>query len=223
MSNAQADALLDNPFTADAFRARVLHRFTRRADVIAATGGDNALNPRFEKDLAERTFRDAAVMIPVIDRGDHATVLLTQRTDHLSTHKGQIAFPGGKMDAGETAIDAAVRETGEEVGIAADDLDVLGVFGDYLSGSGFRIAPVVAMVRSGFSLDLNENEVAAAFEVPLSFLMTAENHQIESLEWKNIERYFYAMPWQDDEAGVERRIWGVTAGIIRMVHERLYG
>ncbi len=215
----------DYPFGADAFRRRVQDRFQRRADLLQAVSGDNALNPHNEDEHVEREYKDAAVLIPVIDRGGEATVLLTQRSEHLNSHKGQIAFPGGKIDPGETPIEAAVREAHEEVGLRPDKLEVLGAFGDYFSGSGYRISPVVAMVKDGFSLKLSEAEVAASFEVPLSFLMSEENHQVESLIWEERERFFYAIEWKDQSAEppIDWRIWGVTAGIIRMVHDRLYG
>ena len=213
------------PFSADAFRQRVTERFTSRADVMAAMASDGKLNPDYLEQVKTCTFRDAAVLIPVIDRGGEATVLLTQRTEHLSSHSGQVAFPGGKIDEGEAPIEAALREAEEEVGLAGDQIEVLGAFGDYYSGSGYKIVPVVGMVSPDAQLSLNENEVAAAFEVPLSFLMNEDNHGIESRTFKGNERHFYAMPWQDEAVSpsVERRIWGVTAGIIQMMHERLYG
>jgi len=218
-------AILDGAYSVAAFRQRVKERFESRADIMAAVGGDHALNPDFGPSIEDREFRDAAVLIPVIDRGGDAHILLTQRTEHLNSHSGQVAFPGGKIDDGESAEQAALREAQEEVGLEPEDIEILGTFGTYYSGSGFSIAPVVGIVRGDPKLVLSEDEVAAAFEVPLSWLMDRDRYDIESRTWQKKERFFYAMPYMDHaiDPPVERRIWGVTAGIIRMVQERLYG
>lgn len=215
---------LREDFSAASFERRVRQRFSRRADIMAALSGDDALNPQYADALAARELRHAAVLIPVIDRQPEATVLLTQRTEHLPSHKGQIAFPGGKIEPGETPVEAAMREAHEEVGLDPDEVRVLGAFGDYRSGSGFRVVPVVAIVKSTMSLTINKDEVSDVFEVPLSFLMSQESHAIESMTLGGTERFFYSMPWTDDsvEPPQERRIWGLTAGIIRTVQERLY-
>ena len=217
--------MAEYPYSAQAFRERVLERFESRANIMAAVSGDGMLNEGFDAMVTKRDLRDAAVLIPVIDRGGEATVLLTLRTDHLPSHKGQIAFPGGKLEEGETPVQAALREAEEEVGLHADQVEVLGTFGNYLSGSGYRVFPVVAMVKGEVELTLCDEEVAEAFEVPLSFLMDQNSHKVESLTWKDKERFFYAMPYQDETSvpPQERRIWGLTAGIIRTVQERLYG
>ena len=218
-------AILDDAYSVAAFRQRVEERFESRADVMAAVGGDHALNPDFGPSIGGREFRDAAVLIPIVDRGGHAHILLTQRTEHLSSHSGQVAFPGGKIDAGESAEEAALREAHEEVGLEREDIEVLGTFGTYYSGSGFSIAPVVGLVGGDPKLAINDNEVAAAFEVPLVWLMDRDRYNIESRTWEKKERFFYTMSYMDRsiDPPVERRIWGVTAGIIRMVQERLYG
>lgn len=212
-------------FSAPAFRRRVEERFASRGDLLAAIGGDQTLNPYFGDEMSERVFKHAAVLIPVIEREGQARVLLTQRTEHLSSHSGQVALPGGKIDEGETPVQAALREADEEVGLKAHDMDVLGQFGTYYSGSGYRIEPVVAMVNGTPELTINPDEVAAAFEVPLSFLMDQRNHGKSKRTWNDKEVSFYKMPYMDSdvEPPVERKIWGVTAGIIRMVQERLYG
>lgn len=161
--------------------------------------------------------RDAAVLIPVVDYGDHTRMILTKRTEKLRSHSGQISFPGGRIDATDPTPEfAAMREAEEEIGLTPDYVDVVGRMPDYVSGSGFRIAPILAVVRPGFSLKINEDEVDDAFEVPLGFLMDPANHNRESRIWQNRERYFYTMPFG------ERYIWGITAGIIRNVYERLY-
>lgn len=159
----------------------------------------------------------AAVLVPIVDRGPEATVLLTQRTEHMPTHAGQIAFPGGKMeDVDKTPLETALRETREEIGLAPEFVDVVGFLDTYRTRTGYLIAPAVAVVSSGFALELDETEVAEAFEVPLSFLMDAANHQRHSRPWRGRRRTYYAMPYQD------RYIWGVTAGILRNLYDWLY-
>jgi 8-oxo-dGTP pyrophosphatase MutT (NUDIX family) len=161
--------------------------------------------------------RPAAVLIPVLARPEGATVLLTQRSSGLRQHSGQIAFPGGKIDAHDAgALGAALREAEEEIGLSAADVTPLGFLGPYFSTTGFRITPVVALARPDADLRLNAGEVEGVFETPLSFLMDPANHQTHSREWKGAMRSYFAMPYGD------RYIWGVTAGIIRMLWLRLY-
>ena len=179
--------------------------------------GDHLFNPSFEDLIARDRLRDAAVLVPVVDRGEEATVLLTKRTEKLRSHSGQIAFPGGRIDPEDaTPEHAALREAEEEIGLDATFIEVIGRMPDYLTGSGYRIAPVLATVRPGFLLTINEDEVDDAFEVPLRFLMDPANHRRESRMWQERERFFYTMPHG------ERYIWGVTAGILRTLYERLY-
>jgi 8-oxo-dGTP pyrophosphatase MutT (NUDIX family) len=145
-------------------------------------------------------------------------VLLTLRTAALSSHGGQVAFPGGKIDPDdETPMAAALREAEEEIGLDRGHVEPLGYLDLYLSGTGFRIVPTVARVTPGFTLKVNPGEVEDVFEVPLAFLMGPENHQRHSREWRGMMRTYYAMPFG------ERYIWGVTAGILRNLYERLYG
>jgi 8-oxo-dGTP pyrophosphatase MutT (NUDIX family) len=201
-------------FTADDFRRRAL----RETGPFAGDEfGDHRLNPTLRHMIVREGLRDAAVLVPVIDHGPEATVLLTQRNANLRSHSGQIAFPGGRIDADDVSPEAAaLREAMEEVGLPAGHVDVIGRLPDYVSGSGYRIAPVLSVVKPGFHLHLNPDEVDAAFEVPLSFLMDPENHRRKSRTWNDVQRYFYEMPFG------ERYIWGVTAGIIRTLYERLY-
>jgi 8-oxo-dGTP pyrophosphatase MutT (NUDIX family) len=219
------DFLTPDIYSVEAFEARVLERFASRADILEATGGDQTLNPDHPMMVEGRVFKPAAVLLPVIDRGGVSTILLTQRNERLSSHSGQIALPGGKIDAGETPKQAALREAHEEVGLHPDQVDVLGTFGTYYSGSGYSISPVVGMVRGEPDLTINHDEVAAVFEVPLAFLMDQKNHNRESRFFRDMEVFYYTMPYSDESADppVEWLIWGVTAGIIRMVQERLYG
>ncbi len=161
--------------------------------------------------------RPAAVLVPVVDRAE-PTVILTLRTADLASHAGQIAFPGGKIDPGDRSpLGAALREAEEEIGLAPALVEPLGYLDLYLTFSGFRILPTVARVAPAYALNLNKSEVAEAFEVPLAFLMGPQNHQRHSRDWKGIIRHYYAIPYQD------RYIWGVTAGILRNLYERLYG
>lgn len=203
-----------DPFTPSAFFERARQRLPGAVATAADPGGDHVLNP----DLAPGaiTYRDAAVLIPVVAQEPAASVILTQRTRHLSTHAGQIAFPGGKIeadDAGPAA--AAIREAGEEIGLDPAQVSVIGLLNPYLSRTGFRIVPVLARVEPGYKLTINAEEVADAFEVPLAFLMTPTNHLQATRLFDGRPRYFYEMPFGD------RYIWGVTAGIIRRLYEQV--
>jgi 8-oxo-dGTP pyrophosphatase MutT (NUDIX family) len=183
---------------------------------IVPRTGDSGNDRMLEIVAREQPVRPAAVLIPVVDRPE-PTVLLTQRTEHLSSHAGQIAFPGGKIDATDASpMDAALREADEEVGLRREFVEPIGYLDLYGTAFGFRILPTVAKVKPGFKLTINENEVVDAFEVPLAFLMNPENHQIHMKEFRGIERSYYAMPF------AERYIWGATAGILRVLYERIY-
>jgi 8-oxo-dGTP pyrophosphatase MutT (NUDIX family) len=184
-------------------------------NIIPETG-DPGTDRMLEIMAREAPVRPAAVLIPVVDRAE-PTVLLTQRSAHLKEHSGQIAFPGGKIDAiDRSPRDAALREAEEEIGLDRSFVDPIGYLGVYGTGFGFRILPTVARVKPGFKLTINHSEVDDAFEVPLSFLMNPANHQVHSKEFRGMERSYYAMPF------AERFIWGATAGILRVLYERIY-
>ena len=182
---------------------------------IIPVSGDAGNDRMIQIVAAERPIRPAAVLIAVVEH-EQPTVLLTQRAAHLNDHAGQISFPGGKIDAADASpLDAALREAEEEVGLDRRFVEPLGYLDLYATGFGFRILPTVARVKPGFTLRINENEVESAFEVPLAFLMDPANHQLHSKEFRGIERSYYAMPF------AERYIWGATAGILRVLYERI--
>ncbi|KAA3529318.1 CoA pyrophosphatase [Agrobacterium tumefaciens] len=196
-------------FTAADFRRRVLEE---GEGVAERENGDHLLNPGVVLSGNGIRLKDAAVLVPVIDDGNEARVIFTQRK-----HSGQISFPGGGIDAGDrTPEEAALRETEEEIGLSRSFVETVGRLPDYISGTGFRIKPVLSVVRPGFDLTLNPTEVDEVFEVPLSFLMDPANHGRGSRIFQGKERFFYEMPYG------ERYIWGITAGIVRTIYERFY-
>ena len=159
-----------------------------------------------------RALRRAAVLIPIVERPTGLSVLLTLRTDHLSSHAGQIAFPGGRTEELDSSpIETALRESEEEIGLHRRHVSIVGVLPDYVTGSAYRVVPVVALVKPPFDLTADPNEVAEIFEVPLDFLMNGMHHQRMSYELPDGEgrRRFYAMPYE------RFFIWGVTAGMLR--------
>jgi len=207
-------------FSAADFRRRVLEDgegVAEREDREARDIGDHILNPSVRLSGEGIRLKDAAVLVPVIDDGDEARVIFTQRTKTLRNHSGQISFPGGGIDAQDRSPEeAALRETEEEIGMSRRFIETVGRMPDYISGTGFRIKPVLAVVRPGFTLTPNPAEVDEVFEVPLSFLMDPANHSRGSRMFQGRERFFYEMPYG------ERYIWGITAGIVRSIYERFY-
>ena len=178
--------------------------------------GDLDLNPEMWMRAGVRATKPAAVLVPIIDRCQ-PTVLLTLRTAELASHAGQVAFPGGKIDAAdESPVAAALREAREEIDLAPTLIEPIGYLDLYLTFSGFRILPTVARVKPDFALALNPREVTETFEVPLEFLMTPANHQRKTRDSNGLARDYYAIAFEN------RYIWGITAGILRNLYERVY-
>ncbi|MGE3248182.1 MAG: CoA pyrophosphatase [Beijerinckiaceae bacterium] len=209
------------PFSPGETLARLRDRLTfdLAADVFDAPiwppQGDHALNP--DLSAAPVRAKPAAVLVPLIAHDEGVNVLLTLRTSKLRNHAGQVAFPGGRMDPEDASpTQTAMREALEEIGLDFGHVEPLGYLEPYQSGTGFRIIPVIGLVRPGFTLTLNEHEVDDAFEVPLSFLMGEDNHTRHRWERDGVMRESWAMAYG------ERFIWGVTAGIIRRMWERHY-
>ena len=178
---------------------------------------DDDLNPTARMILDNEEPKPAAVLVPLVPREDGLHLLLTERQPHLRRHAGQIAFPGGRIDDTDTdAVAAALRETQEETGISPSFVEPVGFLDTYLTSTNYRVLPVVAFVRPGFSVMPQEAEVKDVFEVPLAFLMDPANHELHSRDWQGHTRYYYAMPWQG------RYIWGATAGMIRNLYRLMY-
>lgn len=210
------------PIAADELRERALKYLAREADHRAF---DPAHLPRDgDHRLAEmlapkdgKLHKPAAVLIPIIAHPEEATILLTHRAQHLKDHAGQIAFPGGKIDPiDKSPVDAALREAEEEIGLDRNFIEPLGLLDPYLSSTGYRILPVVGLVAPRFTLRPDPREVESVFEAPLGFLMDPSQHEEHEREWRGATRRYFAMPYQ------EHYIWGVTAGILRMLYERLF-
>jgi 8-oxo-dGTP pyrophosphatase MutT (NUDIX family) len=208
--------------SADFFaRARARLTFTMPPGLtdpnVIPVRGDHDVDPVSHAIAEVRPIRPAAVLVPVVDR-EEPMVLLTQRTAALPDHAGQIAFPGGKIDAqDETPLAAALREAEEEIGLDRRHVHPIGYLDLYMTTLGYRIVPTLARVNPDFRLTLNASEVDDAFEVPLAFLMQPDNHQRHTRPWKGLTRTYYAIPF------AERYIWGVTAGILRNLYRRIYG
>ena len=200
-------------------REELRRRLPRFAAAPPRTGhrvrGDHDLNPEMG---APAALRDAAVLVPLVEREPELTVLLTERTAHLAAHAGQISFPGGGVEPGDDDdVAAALRETDEEIGLPPERIDVFGRLDTYVTRTGFRIAPIVGLVRPPFTLKPDANEVADIFEVPLSFILDPANLQRHSRVFQGRQRYFYAYPFEG------RYIWGATAGMLRNLCEALTG
>ena len=153
--------------------------------------------------------RPAAVLVPLVRREAGLTILLTQRTDHLYDHAGQISFPGGRSEAHDASpAETALREAFEEIGLPHSHVEVLGLLPEYTTVTGYHVTPVVGLVSAPPELNLDAFEVAEAFEVPLAFFLDPANHQRNTLQYQGRTRHYYAMPYES------RYIWGATAGML---------
>lgn len=180
----------------------------------ARTRSDNDLNPGWENH-PER--RPAAVLAPIVKRASGWTMLFTERSHETPAHPGQISFPGGRVSGDESALDTALRETFEEVGVEPRFIEPIGAWDRYDTITGYRVTPIVGLVQPGFALRLDPREVASVFEAPLDFLMNGANHEKREAQWQGRTRYYWAIPYEG------HHIWGATAGMIRALWERLYG
>ena len=175
--------------------------------------GDRDLNPSLPR---ARPHRPAAVLVPIVERPEGPTVLLTRRADHLHDHPGQVSFPGGRLDDTDRGpIDAALRETAEEIGLGREFVDLAGLLDGYETVTGYGVTPVVAFVRPGFDLTLDAFEVAEAFEAPLDFFLDEASRQVHSGMRDGRRRYFYAFEYEN------RYIWGATAGMLVNLQRRI--
>ena len=171
-----------------------------------------------EDGLGDEDLVPASVLFPIVLREMEPQVLLTQRTDHLKDHAGQVSFPGGRAEAFDPSpAHTALREAGEEIGLSPEHVEIVGYLPEYRTGTGYRITPVVAFVRPPFSLRIDPEEVAEVFEVPLDFLLDKNHHRSYSKHYRGRLRHYYAMPYGD------HFIWGATAGIIVSLAEALAG
>ncbi len=160
--------------------------------------------------------RPAAVLVPLVEREGGHTVLLTRRADHLHDHPGQVCFPGGRLDGTDRGpIDAALRETAEEIGLGRESIELAGLLDGYETVTGYGVTPVVAFVRPGFTLTLDAFEVAEAFEVPLAFFLDEASRRIHSRVRDGRRRYYYAFEYG------ERYVWGATAGMLVNLQRRM--
>jgi 8-oxo-dGTP pyrophosphatase MutT (NUDIX family) len=185
------------------------------AEGLPAPVGDHDLNaaPR-----ADAPLTPAAVLVPLVERSSGLQVLLTQRTDHLHDHAGQVSFPGGRREHSDAdSVETALRETREEIGLVDEFIEVVGLLDDYETGTGFRVTPVVSFVSEGFTLALDGFEVAEAFEVPLDYLFDPANQQTRSRDFNGRRRTYYVFEYQ------ERLIWGATAGMLMNLYRRVRG
>ncbi len=175
--------------------------------------GDHDLNPEMQPD---GNLREAAVLVPLVDRSDGMTVMLTRRTDHLVDHPGQISFPGGRVEPEDASVEAAaIREAEEEVGLAPSLVHIVGRLDQYITRTSFSVVPVVGIVEPTYTTTPDTFEVAEVFEVPLAFLLDPANHQRHHREFRGMRREFYAMPYGD------YYIWGATAGMIKNLYDVL--
>lgn len=172
--------------------------------------------PLVEEEAVPQALTPAAVLLPVVERPQGLTVLFTERAAHLNDHPGQVSFPGGRREADDpTPVFTALRETSEEIGLAPEHVEVLGMLPEYRTGTGFSVTPVVGLLHPPFELKPDSFEVAEIFETPLAFLLDPANHQHHQVEFRGRLRQYYAMPYQG------HFIWGATAGMLVSLYRLL--
>lgn len=203
-------------------RARLFDRIRRRVPLpaggraLAAVMGDAQLNPDSDSRFDPTNETQASVLIPIVDRDPEPSILLTKRTEDLAAHPGQISFPGGRREAGDRDdLATALRETTEEVGIASNLIEIIGQLDTYRTVTDFAISPFVGVVQADFELIIDEREVEAVFELPLTYLLDPRHHRIESRLWKGRRRFFYTMPYEG------YYIWGATAAMLVNLYHTL--
>ena len=194
------------------WRERFAHALARPGDELGLLNGDDGWRAGARDDGVA-----AAVLVPVIDRPE-PTLLLTQRPETMRSHPGQVAFPGGRIDPGDSGpVAAALREAQEEVSLDPERVEVIGLGDRYRTVTGFIVTPVVGFVPPDLPLAAHEREVAAIFEAPLRHLLARENHRERSVDWGGRKRHYFEIHWED------RRIWGATAAMIVNLSRRLQG
>lgn len=194
-----------------AFRGQIVGAFHGPGiDPPALDDGDTAYGWVSQSaDVKPERITSAAVLVPIVDRAEGMTVLLTQRTTHLRSHAGQISFPGGKTEPHDgSAEDTALRESEEEIGLRRESVEIIGRLGKRTTGTGFHVTPVVGLVDPTVELVPDPGEVATIFEVPLPYVLDPRNHRIETRLIKGLERQFYVMPYDG------YYIWGLTARLL---------
>jgi len=185
-------------------------------EALRLPGIPGDLPPQLRPQLRAQPLTPAAVLVPLVERAAGLHVLLTQRTAHLRDHAGQVSFPGGRMERDDANPAAtALRETFEEIGLEAQYIEITGYLDTYLTVTGFSVVPVVAFVREGFSLALDEFEVASVFEVPLRFILDPANHVLRRKDLHGVEVGYYEIPYEG------QHIWGATAGMLVGLYQRL--
>ncbi|MEZ5759308.1 MAG: CoA pyrophosphatase [Emcibacteraceae bacterium] len=191
---------------------------------IRPTNGDHSLYRPDEimKDIGDFThelpLKASAVLVPIVERGDQLSILLTKRSAHLKSHSGQVSFPGGRCDDDDLhAMATALREAKEEINLPQSHVEVIGAMEDYETVTGYSVSPVVGFVNPDFKMILQQSEVEEVFEVPLDFILNEKNHTIESIHWRGKKRYYYVFPHE------QYKIWGATAAMLvrfaRLVNE----
>lgn len=216
-----SDIVNEQPFPTDTEIRNIIVERIRQLDDDAPEYRPGASGRFSDHDLntppvLPRPLRPAAVLVPLVEHPGGLTILLTQRTEHLHDHAGQISFPGGRVEPDDAGIiDTALRETREEIGLTPEYIDVVGYLDTYETVTGFLITPVVSFVTPGFRLRFDQFEVADAFEVPLDFILDPGNHQIHSRMRHGAERRYHVFEYRD------RYIWGATAGMLMSLYRRL--